>query len=99
EVNGMVYPVVSNLNQQGSSRPGLGANRRTAETVGGGAVLGTLIGAVAGGGAGAAIGALAGAAGGAAVDGFTKGDHVFVRAEEELAFRLDQPIRLSGFRG
>src|SRR5207244_7207406 len=35
---------------------GLGKNKRTAEMVGGGAVLGTLIGAIAGGGKGAAIG-------------------------------------------
>ena len=44
---------------------GVGANKRTAEMVGGGAVLGTLIGAIAGGGKGAAIGAVAGAGAGA----------------------------------
>ena len=36
---------------------GIGKNKRTAEYVGGGAVLGTLLGAIAGGGKGAAIGA------------------------------------------
>src|SRR5947209_3658503 len=43
---------------------GLGANKRTGEYVGGGAVLGTIIGALAGGGKGAAIGALAGSGAG-----------------------------------
>jgi hypothetical protein len=40
---------------------GIGKNKRTAETVGGGAALGTIIGAIAGG-AKAAIGVLVGAA-------------------------------------
>ena len=97
-VNGRAYNVVSDVSEQEADREGLGANRRTAETVGGGAILGTLIGAIAGGGSGAAIGAVAGAAGGAAVQVLTKGDHVRVPAETLLTFRLDQPIRLAGFR-
>ncbi len=97
-VNGRTYNVVSDISTQESQQPGLGANRRTAETVGGGAVLGTLIGAIAGGGTGAAIGAAAGAAGGAAVNVLTKGDHVRVPPETLLTFRLDRPIRLEGFR-
>jgi signal transduction histidine kinase len=49
------------------SDTGIGANRRTAETIGGGAAIGTIIGAIAGGAKGAAIGVLVGAAGGAGV--------------------------------
>jgi hypothetical protein len=97
-VNGRTYNVVSDVSQQEAEREGLGANRRTAETVGGGALLGTLIGAIAGGGTGAAIGAAAGAAGGAAVQVLTKGDHVRVPAETLLTFRLDRPIRLVGYQ-
>ena len=78
--------VVSNLSEQGSSRPSLGANWRIAETVGGGPALDTRIGAVAG-------------TAGAAVNVLTKGDHVYVPARELLSFRLDQPIRLQGYRG
>ena len=96
-VNGRTYNVVSDISQREASQEGLGANRRTAETVGGGAVLGTLIGAIAGGGTGAAIGAVAGAAGGAAVQVLTKGDHVRVPAETLLTFQLDRPIRLVGY--
>ena len=97
-VNGNRYNVVSDVSEQESAREGLGGNRRTAEMVGGGAVLGTLIGALAGGGTGAAIGAAAGAAGGAAVQVLTKGDHVRVPVETVLTFRLDRPIRLVGYR-
>jgi hypothetical protein len=97
-VNGRTYPVVTSVSQQQADNAGLGANTRTAETVGGGAALGTLIGAVAGGGAGALIGAGVGAAGGAAVNVLTKGDHVRVPAETVLTFRLDRPIVLEGYR-
>jgi hypothetical protein len=97
-VNGHKYNVVSDISEQQAAQEGLGANRRTAEMVGGGAVLGTIIGAIAGGGTGAAIGAAAGAAGGAAVQVLTKGDHVRVPAETLLTFRLDRPIRLEGYR-
>jgi hypothetical protein len=74
---------------------GLGAHRRTAEMVGGGAALGTLIGAVAGGGTGAAIGAAAGAATGAAAQVYTRGKEVNVPAETVLSFQLNQPMQLS----
>lgn len=78
---------------RGSS--GLGANRRTATMVGGGAVLGTLLGAVVGGGAGAAAGAVVGAAGGATAQVLTRGTEVRVPAETVLTFRLDEPLRLT----
>ncbi len=96
-VNGRTYNVTSDISEQQAAQEGLGANRRTAEVVGGGAVLGTLIGAIAGGGTGAAIGAAAGAAGGAAVQVLTKGDRVRVPVETLLTFRLDRPIRLVGY--
>ena len=60
-VNGHRYRV-STTDLETKDRNGIGANKRTGEMVGGGAVLGTLLGAVAGGGKGAAIGAIAGAA-------------------------------------
>lgn len=77
---------------------GIGANRRTAEMVGGGAALGTLLGAIAGGGKGAAIGAIAGAAAGGGVQVLTRGKEIKVPAETVLNFRLDQPLYLREIR-
>lgn len=77
-----------------TSGTGIGKNKRTAETVGGAAVLGTVIGAVVGGGKGAAIGGLVGAAGGAGVQVATRGHDVQVPAETALHFRLDRAITL-----
>jgi hypothetical protein len=94
-VDGRRYNTSSQTTASGEG--GLGANRRTAEMVGGGAALGTLIGAVAGGGSGAAIGAAVGAAGGAAVQVLTKGDEVRVPAESVLTFRLENPLQLEGY--
>jgi hypothetical protein len=94
-VKGKTYMVESPAVQQG--REGLGANRRTAGFVGGGAILGTVIGAIAGGGTGAAIGAGVGAAGGAATQVITGGREVKVPAETVLTFRLDSPIELKGY--
>jgi hypothetical protein len=77
-----------------SGPAGVGASRRTAEMVGGGAAIGAIIGAVAGGGKGAAVGAAVGAAGGAAAQVLTRGDTVRVPAETVMTFRLDQPWQL-----
>jgi hypothetical protein len=77
---------------ESSDRSGIGANKRTGEFVGGGAVLGTIIGAIAGGGKGAAIGAAAGAAAGAGGQVLTQGREVRVPAESILNFRLDRPL-------
>ncbi len=77
-----------------SNQEGLGKNKRTAEMVGGGALLGTILGAVAGGGTGAAIGAVAGAAAGAGVQVLTRGKKVKVPAETQLTFQLQNPINL-----
>ena len=93
KVGGRRYTVsAEDLAQKGSD--GIGANKRTAEMVGGGAVLGTLIGAIAGHGKGAAIGAAAGAAAGAGTEILTRGKAVKVPAETKLRFKLDQPLRL-----
>jgi hypothetical protein len=91
-VNGHRYRVDTQDVQKGDQ--GIGNNRRTAEYVGGGAVLGTLLGAIAGGGKGAAIGAIAGAAAGGGAQVLTKGHEIRVPAETVLNFRLDAPLHL-----
>jgi hypothetical protein len=90
-VNGTNYLVSGSDVEKGQ---GLGANRRTAEMVGGGAALGTLIGAIAGGGTGAAVGAVAGAAAGAGAQVLTQGKQINIPAESVLTFRLDQDVHL-----
>jgi hypothetical protein len=93
EFQGKSYALASNeYTQTGSSR-----GKRTAETVGGGAVLGTLLGAVIGGGKGAAIGAAAGAGAGGAVQGATKGQQVKIPSETKVDFSLEQPVEVSYF--
>jgi hypothetical protein len=91
-VNGHRY-VVNTADVQAGEQ-GIGKNKRTAEYVGGGAVLGTLLGAIAGGGKGAAIGAIAGAAAGGGAQVLTKGHEIRVPAETVLTFRLEQPLHL-----
>jgi len=92
-VGGRRY-LVSTTDRTEGSATGLGKNKRTAEAVGGGAALGSILGAIAGGGKGAVIGVLAGAAGGAGVQVLTKGKEVRVPAETVLEFRLDKPVGL-----
>jgi hypothetical protein len=93
-VNGRRYNVTTtDLTQKG--RGGLGANTRTAEIVGGGAVIGTIIGAIVGHGKGAAIGAAVGAAGGAGAQVLTKGKQVIIPAETVLKFSLNQAVTLA----
>jgi len=92
-IRGHRYDVSSADVEQGNNR-GIGKNRRTAEYIGGGAALGTLLGAIAGGGKGAAIGAVAGAAAGGTAQVLTKGKEVKIPAETTLRFRLDQPLTL-----
>src|SRR5689334_21552978 len=94
-VNGARYGVEStSANVQSQSGAGFGANKRTGEYLGGGAVLGAIIGAIAGGGKGAAIGAGAGAAAGAGTQVLTRGRSVSVPAESLVTFRLEQPLHL-----
>jgi len=73
---------------------GVGANKRTGEFVGGGALIGAVIGAITGGGKGAGIGAGVGAAAGAGTQVLTRGRSVHVPAEALLTFRLQQPLRV-----
>jgi hypothetical protein len=93
-VNGQRYAIDAANTPVGTSGSGIGANRRTGEYVGGGALLGTIIGAIAGGGKGAAIGAAAGAAAGAGAQIVTRGQTVNVPAESLLTFSLDRPLEL-----
>jgi hypothetical protein len=92
-VRGRQYDVTSGgVTREGNE--GLGANRRTAEIVGGGAAIGTVLGAIVGGGQGAAVGAATGAAVGAAAQVYTRGDQVQVPAETALRFQLNQTLML-----
>jgi len=73
--------------KEGSSR-----GKNTAEKVGGGAIIGTIIGAIAGGGKGAAIGGAAGAGVGGGVQAATKGQQIKLPSETVLNFTLQAPI-------
>ena len=75
----------------------LGASRgkRTAETVGGGAILGGLIGAIAGHGKGAAIGSVIGAGAGTAVEAGTKAPPMKIAPETKIDFTLKAPISVT----
>lgn len=85
------YPLETDYyDQAGASR-----NTRTAEAVGGGAVLGALIGAIAGRGRGAAVGSVAGAGTGAAVEARTHGDQVRIPSETKLSFTLKNPVTIT----
>ena len=95
-VNAQRYAVSADTEGAGSGqRDGIGKNRRTAEYVGGGALVGAIVGAIAGGGKGAAIGAAAGAGAGAGAQVLTRGKAVKVPAESLLTFRLEQPLQLA----
>jgi len=92
-VDGERYAIDTDKNRiESTNRDGVGANRRTGEFVGGGAVIGSIIGAIAGGGKGAAIGAAAGAAAGASTQTLTRGRVIKVPAESLVTFRLDRPL-------
>jgi hypothetical protein len=93
-VEGRRYRVSTVDQELENRRDGVGANKRTGQFVGGGAVLGAIIGAIAGGGKGAAIGAAAGAGAGAGAQIVTQGKEVHVPAEVVIRFRLDRPLKL-----
>lgn len=96
-VNNQTYSLVIASNK--SSAPGgLGANKRTAKYVGGGAVIGTVLGALLGGGKGAALGALAGGAAGAGAQVFT-GRKKDLPPETELSFKTAQPLQMRAAAG
>ena len=101
-INGTKHQVVSSDVEEKNPK-GFGANRRTAEFLGGGAALGALVGGLFGGGKGAGIGALAGGGGGFATEVLTRGKEVRVPAETVLRFRLERrlvlrPVSQSGPR-
>jgi hypothetical protein len=95
-VNGQRYAVRASTEAapgQGPLGP-IGANEKTGQYVGGGALLGGIIGAIAGGGKGAAIGAVVGGAAGAGAEVLTSGSSVSVPRGSILTFRLTQPLDL-----
>ena len=91
-VNGKRYMLTTE--DKTSSHGGLGANKRTAKYVGGGAAVGAVLGALLGGGKGAAIGALVGGAGGAGAQVYT-GRKKEIPAETELSYKLAQNLQMS----
>jgi hypothetical protein len=88
---GQTYQLQTSYHEQaGASR-----TTRTAETVGGGAVLGGLLGAIAGRGKGAAIGSVIGAGTGTAAEAGTHGQQVKIPSETKLEFTLTSPVTLT----
>lgn len=71
----------------------LGANKRTAKYVGGGAVVGAVLGALLGGGKGAAIGAVLGGGAGAGAQVLT-GKKKGIPAETQLTYKTAQELSL-----
>jgi hypothetical protein len=91
-INNKSY-VITTAGAQGSSPEGLGANKRTAKYVGGGAAIGAVLGALLGGGKGAAIGAIVGGAGGAGTQVLT-GKKKDIPAETVLNYKLAEDLQL-----
>jgi hypothetical protein len=87
-INGVPYATKSgDYEQHGASR-----GTRSAETIGGGAVLGAVLGGIFGGGKGAAIGSIAGAGAGTARQVSTRGQQVKIPSETKLDFTLLNPV-------
>jgi hypothetical protein len=91
-VGGRRY-LLTNASEGKTGPGGLGANKRTAKYVGGGAAVGAVLGAILGGGKGAAIGALAGGAGGAGAQVYT-GRKKEIPPETELKYKLADDLQL-----
>ena len=94
-VHGNVYE----LQTADYDRADKGRGKGTAETVGGGAAIGAIIGAIAGGGKGAAIGTVAGGGAGGAARGVKGGKSMKFPSESVLSFRLQQPITVAAVNG
>jgi hypothetical protein len=92
-VNGKKFLLTTQSSSTGSSPEGLGANKRTAKYVGGGAAVGAVLGALLGGGKGAAIGGLVGGAGGAGAQVLT-GKKKEIPPETELSFKTAQDLQM-----
>ncbi len=90
-VNGQEYRLVAPGEKTGPE--GLGANKRTAKYVGGGAAVGAVLGALLGGGKGAGIGAILGGAGGAGAE-VLRGKKKEIPAETELKYKLAQELEM-----
>ena len=91
--NGRRYAVTtSSETVNGTKKPGVGKNKRTAKFIGGGAAGGSIIGAIAGGGTGALIGGLVGAGAGAGAQSLTRHKDPKVPVESVLSFRLEHPL-------
>jgi hypothetical protein len=90
-VNKKAYTVTSNTFQSVGKSEG----KKTAKQTGIGAGIGAVIGAIAGGGKGAAIGAGVGGGAGAATAAITKGEQVRIASEEQLDFRLEEPLTVT----
>jgi hypothetical protein len=98
-VNGRHYALNAPGETTSSGTPGgLGANKRTAKYVGGGALVGTVLGAILGGGKGAALGAVLGGAGGAGAQVYTGRDKQ-IPAETVLSYKLAQNLYLQPYNG
>jgi hypothetical protein len=96
ELVGLAVGAQSYLIETGMvEKAGASRGKRTAETVGGGAVIGTLLGAIVGKGKGAAIGGAIGAGAGTAVQASTKGEQVQIPPETKLDFTLRSPLTLT----
>ena len=94
-VNGVRYNLTASGTQgTSSSGAGLGANKRTAKYVGGGAAVGAVLGALLGGGKGAAIGALVGGAGGAGAQVLT-GKKKGLPAETQLTYKTATSLSMA----
>jgi hypothetical protein len=90
-MNGRRYSLHTNqYSREGSSR-----GKNTAEKVGGGAAIGSIIGAIAGGGKGAAIGGVIGAGAGGGVQAATKAPSIHVASEALLSFTLETPLTVT----
>ena len=90
-INGVPYEThCGYYEQHGGSR-----GTRSAETIGGGAVVGALLGGIFGHGKGAAIGSIAGAGAGTAVQVSTKGQQVKIPSETKLDFTLKDPVTVA----
>jgi hypothetical protein len=90
-INGRRYSLHTNqYSREGSSR-----GKNTAEKVGGGAAVGSIIGAIAGGGKGAAIGGIIGAGAGGGVQAATKAPSIHVPSEALLSFTLQSPLTVT----
>jgi hypothetical protein len=72
-----------------------GKGRRSAEFIGGGGALGTVIGALAGGKKGALIGGLAGAGAGTAGSAFTGNSQIFLPTDTLLSFSLEHSVHVT----